>query len=181
MTVIRSILERLGFRPKVRAMPTEYRGIRFASTLEADWAATFDDLRISWSYEPIALRLSDGQIYRCDFWLRAQRVWCEVKGPHDLRIDKPRRLADDIGSDGDDWRAPLVLICREPQGPFAVVERTDGERAGFFECSRCGHYSAVDLLGAWQCRVCGEWQELSGGTDNVVFARTYRSADRSAA
>lgn len=181
MKSIRSLIERLGFKPKVRTVATEYRGVRFASTLEADWAMTFDTLGISWSYEPIALRLSDGQMYRCDFWLPAQRVWCEVKGPHDLRMDKPRKLATDMGGDEDDWRAPLVVVCREPIGSDAVIERTDGGEAGFLVCSRCAHHSIVDLLGAWQCRVCGEWQELSGGAHRVTFARLYRTADRSAA
>lgn len=181
MAVIRSLLERLGFKPRVRAVPVWYSGVKFASTLEADWARTFDALGIGWSYEPIAYRLSDGQVYRCDFWLPAQRVWCEVKGPHDARIDKPRVLALDIGTDSDDWRAPLVVICREPLGAFAVVETVDGRPAGFMECQRCSHWSFMDPAGAWQCRICGYWQEMTGGLPPVPFERVYRSADRSAA
>lgn len=178
--MVRSLLERLGFRPAIRAVKTWYSGVKFASTLEADWAATFDSLGMSWSYEPIALKLSDGQIYRCDFWLRAQRVWCEVKGPHDLRIDKPYKLWEDVGRDEDDWRAPLVVIGREPEGRWAVVERADGSPVGIEECGRCANHTFIDLDGPWQCRVCGFWEERVGGCSPVEFVRTYRSSDRAA-
>jgi hypothetical protein len=176
--VIGSLLTRLGFKPKVRAVSTWYAGVHFASTLEADWAATFDALGMTWSYEPVALRLSNGEIYRCDFWLRAQRTWCEVKGPHDLRIEKPRQLWTDIGGDADDWRAPLVVVAREPEGRWAVAERADGAPIGIDECRRCSNSTFVDLDGPWQCRICGYWEDRTGGMDPVEFARTYRSAAR---
>jgi hypothetical protein len=174
------VLHALGIRPKVSAVKCWYGGVHFASTLEADWAATFDLLGISWSYEPIALRLSDGQLYRCDFWLTAQRVWCEVKGPHEMRIDKPRRLWQDVG-DADDWRSPLVVVCRVPEGAWASIERADGSPIGIAECGRCEHNTIIDLDNTWQCRVCGFWERRFGGCKPVPFARTYVSAQRGAA
>lgn len=144
--------------PRVWAVPQTYKGVTYRSTLEADWAATFDWYGITTSYEPVAVKLSDGQLYRCDFWLKAQRVWCEVKGPHNLRIDKTQLLYKDLG-DQDDWMAPLVVICREPEGDGAHVERADGEAIGFSRCARCDHDTFVDLSGAWQCRVCGFWDK----------------------
>lgn len=145
--------------PRIRAVKQTYAGVTFASTLEADWAATFDSYRITWSYEPVAVRLSDGQLYRCDFWLPNQRVWCEVKGPHNERIDKPRTLGSDLYCDQDDWRAPMVVICRSPERAEAMVERFDGEPIGFGECARCDHFTFVDLHGAWHCRICGFWDK----------------------
>jgi hypothetical protein len=37
----------------IAAIPTTYRDIRFRSRLEARWAAFFDQVGLSWSYEPI--------------------------------------------------------------------------------------------------------------------------------
>lgn len=34
-------------------MPTTYQGVRFRSTLEADWAATFDALGVAWQCYPL--------------------------------------------------------------------------------------------------------------------------------
>lgn len=162
---------------RVKPLPVTYRGVRMASTLEADWANTFESLGWSWSYEPIGLRLSDGQCYRCDFYLPAQRVWCEIKGPHNLRVDKPLTLWRDLrGDEGDlrgdegDWREPLVVICREPLMGEAVVERADGQPIGIADCGRCGIATFVDLHGAWQCRICGFWEERTGGVAGVAFA-----------
>lgn len=156
---------------RARPITVIYRGVRMASTLEADWACTFDSLGWTWSYEPIGLRLSDGQVYRCDFYLPAQRVWCEVKGPHNLRIDKPLQLWRDLRGDESDWREPLVVICREPQMGSAVVERADGAPMVIEVCSRCDHYTLIDLHGTWQCRLCGHWEERTASFGEwVLFA-----------
>ena len=157
--------------PLVRAVPQTYKGVNFASTLEADWASTFDYHRITWSYEPVAQRLSDGQLYRCDFWLPHQRVWCEVKGPHEQRIDKPRKLGADLFGDPDDWKAPLVIVCRTPERADGIVERHDGEPIGFGQCVRCEHYTFVDLHGAWQCRICGHWDKALSQDFRLSFGR----------
>lgn len=177
MKAVKSLLALLGFEPRIRAVPQRYAGVRFASTLEADWAATFDALDITWSYEPMAVRLSDGQVYRCDFWLPAQRIWCEVKGPHDLRIDKPRRLWTDVGRDEDDWRATLVVICREPIHGDATAERADGLPMTIGQCYRCGHHTFVDVTGPWQCRICGTWDERLA-IDRMPFYPLERTYDR---
>lgn len=76
----------------IRAVPQTYRGVRFRSTLEADWAATLDSLDIAWEYEPEAVQLPSGEFYRPDFYLPECTTWLEVKGPHDERIDKVREL-----------------------------------------------------------------------------------------
>lgn len=66
---------------KVRAVPQTYAGVRFRSTLEADWAATLDHVGLTWSYEPEAVQLPSGLLYRPDFWLPTIGCWLEVKGP----------------------------------------------------------------------------------------------------
>lgn len=155
---------------RVKPIPITYRGVRMSSTLEADWACTFDSLGWQWSYEPIGVQLSDGQWYRCDFFLPIMNVWCEVKGPHDLRIDKPLKLWRDLRGDESEWRAPLVVVCREPMMGDAVVHRADGGPISIAECGRCNHYTFVDLDGTWQCRVCGFWEERTGYAGGVATA-----------
>src|SRR5262245_10502329 len=98
----------------IRSIKTTYRGVLFASTLEADWAKTLDAMRIVWEYEPEGVTLPDGQRYRCDFYLPRIRTWLEVKGPHDQRLDKAGVLADavahapgcDTGRPVETWAAP---------------------------------------------------------------------------
>ena len=112
----------------IRSIPTTYKGVRFASTLEADWAKTLDALRIRWEYEPEGVRLPDGQNYRCDMYLPHLRTWLEVKGPHDQRLDKPAALASALVhapgcSDGD----PAEVFARPQTSPAAVCPCGHGE------------------------------------------------------
>jgi len=76
----------------IKAVPTTYAGTRFQSTLEADWAATLDNLNIQWQYEPEAVQLPNGLRYRPDFYLPELTTWLEVKGPHNDRLDKAEEL-----------------------------------------------------------------------------------------
>jgi hypothetical protein len=66
----------------VRPLITTYRGTRFRSRLEAQWAVFFDHLGIAWDYEPQGY-LVDGKAYLPDFALTGiygeRRVLAEVK------------------------------------------------------------------------------------------------------
>lgn len=159
-----NLLERLWIKQRsVEAIPTRYEGVRFRSSLEADWAFTFDDLGITWSYEPVALRLGPRIGYRPDFYLPVQHVWCEVKGPSDVRIEKPRRLATVLIDDEFDQRQPLVVILRIPVRGCVVVEGAwPGNAIGLVECEHCQNWTFVDLTGAWSCRVCRQPMNLIG-------------------
>lgn len=77
---------------RMDAVPMTYAGVDFRSTLEADWAAFLDTLAIAWQYEPEAVRLPTGEIYRPDFYLPECTTWLEVKGPHNDRIEKTYEL-----------------------------------------------------------------------------------------
>lgn len=169
----------------IRAVPLEYRGILFRSTLEADWAATLVELGIdTWSYEPDLVDIG-GARYLCDFYLPAQSVWLEVKGPHDERIDKPTRLAKALRPDRDDWRAPIVVIGRVPiQGCASWHGTEEAQDIVLWNCRRCDHVSFVDLAGTWQCRVCGAWAKPYDLTavehyrsQTIPFARAPRPWD----
>jgi hypothetical protein len=142
----------------IKPIPTVYRGVTFASTLEADWAATFDAFQWKWQYEPVGIELPDGQRYRPDFYLPTQRVWCEVKGPHNERLEKPSRLQRAIG-DAFEWDADLVVILRPPRvGRNGIGERAwwenaiNGQDLVLVLCPECGHHGFMDLAGVWSCR-----------------------------
>jgi hypothetical protein len=138
----------------LKAIPTWYRGTRFASTLEADWAAMFDHLGWVWQYEPVAVALKDGQAYRPDFYLPGTNVWCEVKGPHNERLDKTIMLQETLGYDEWAWCADLVVILRPP-GPGETAQwhgAADGQDIVLMLCAECGHHCFMDYNGFWACR-----------------------------
>lgn len=76
----------------IKPVPQTYAGVRFRSTLEADWAATLDARGIAWSYEPEAVELPSGELYRPDFWLPGLEAWLEVKGPGVPGVEKAYAL-----------------------------------------------------------------------------------------
>jgi hypothetical protein len=141
-------------KPAITAVPTTYRGTRFRSTLEADWAATFDSMGWYWEYEPIAVALLNGERYRPDFYLPGQRVWCEVKGPHDERLAKAILLQKTASYDAYSWESKLVVILRPPApGDVAVWHGTNDEQdIVLVRCSECDHYCFLDYNGIWACR-----------------------------
>lgn len=64
----------------LKAIPTEYGGIRFRSRLEARWAVFFDALQVPWCYEAEGYKLPDGTMYLPDFYLPRWECTVEVKG-----------------------------------------------------------------------------------------------------
>lgn len=135
-----------------------YRGTLFRSTLEADWAATFDEYDWFWEYEPVAVKTSAGP-YLCDFYLPNQRAWCEAKGPHNERIEKPAALQSSlavaVATDPWDWRRlPLVVILR-PSGPgqTAQWEGAESNQAiAVAKCPECQSLGFMDYNSHWACR-----------------------------
>lgn len=80
-------------RMQIKTVPQTYGGVLFRSTLEADWAATFDSRGVEWQYEPEAIELPSGTLYRPDFWLSGLECWAEVKGPTVPGLEKAIELA----------------------------------------------------------------------------------------
>lgn len=133
--------------PVIKAIPREYAGTRFASTLEADWAANLDRLKIRWAYEPEGLVLPSGQWYRCDMWLPRIATWLEIKGGHNQRIDKPGDLQSAV------LHAPGCSVA----GMQAPRPRS-GNAPATQRCSSCGHGPAFPF----QLVVVGRAAERGG-------------------
>lgn len=143
----------------IKPIRNRYRGIDFDSTLESDWASTFDALGWEWEPQPHGILVEDNVRYRPDFYLPAQRVWAEVKGPHNQRIDKPSRLQAALSRDSFEWDADLVVILRPPRagrngnGARAWWENAlDGQDVVIVLCPECDHHGFMDLAGTWSCR-----------------------------
>lgn len=127
----------------IRAVPLAYNGTTYRSTLEADWAATFDTLGWYYEYEPWAVDLGDGIRYLADFHLPAQNIWCEVKGGHNQRIHKVQRFHRALG-DGTEPGAELLVVLRAAGEPG---------RSANWHCVT-GDARAITIN---QCRVCNQW------------------------
>lgn len=100
----------------VKAIPTDYSGIRFRSRLEARFALMFDRMGVRWKYEPTRLPLADGSEYIPDFWLPDSDAIVEVKGGHNERLAKLRDL---------DRTGQTVHVClagADDDGPYIIWE-----------------------------------------------------------
>lgn len=188
-------------RSRIRAVPKTYRGSRFRSTLEADWAATLDQLGIVWQYEPEAVRLPSGQLYRPDFYLPRIATWLEAKGPHDERIEKTRELAeavmhhpgcccarhgqvlpgDECETCGRCWWSPyqVVVVGRAPVYGLAdwTLLDPDGDGEGrLYRCPRCRQWW-WPTSGAYGCRSC----RRGGSGNDDLGGESYRPGSVAAA
>jgi hypothetical protein len=145
----------------IRAVPLTYNGTTYRSTLEADWAATFDSLGWYYEYEPWAVDLGDGIRYLADFRLPAQNVWCEVKGGHNERMHKTRQFHRAV-ADPD-----------QPGGEMVVVLRAAGEpyRSANWHCATGDYRIAIN-----QCELCDQWCFTQTRLDGM-FCRHCDAAD----
>ncbi|MFI6496851.1 hypothetical protein [Nonomuraea typhae] len=153
----------------IQAVPLTYKGIKFRSSLEADWAATFDELDIYWQYEPMGLLLPSGQRYLPDFFLPSINTWAEVKGPHWERFDKAVELRQTLAVGGAGWWEQVHVIVLEAAGPgdAASWRVPDSDRVVWLtDCgSRDGLWTWLERDGrCWRCH-----QKDCGGQHNLYW------------
>ena len=74
----------------ITAIPTEYKGYRFRSRLEARWAVFFDACGVKWEYEPEGFALPNGQFYLPDFLLHG----CDGRSPEDLYVEVKGKMTE---------------------------------------------------------------------------------------
>ena len=160
-----AILAKLVPVTTIRAIPRTYSGVRFRSTLEADWAYNLDRLGIVWQYEPEGVQLPSGTYYRPDFYLPEITTWLEVKGPHDERVDKFIEFAETVSHD-DSCSGPQCGCWLEPN-QLSVTGRPAARGWMSWDspiwnydiqpacCLSCGFIHFMEQTGNWKCRRCG--------------------------
>lgn len=177
----------------MKALPLTYNRIQFRSRLEADFAATLDSLNVPWQYEPEGFEMSDGTCYSPDFWLPTSKAWLEVKGDHNLGVDKVHRFAADLwaasgAADTYDRDAPLVLLGRGPKHdgiehynelrPWPTVLGVMGFDKRYsvtlVQCPNCRQRTYIALWQPW-CRSCGK--DAAPDEDGVLDAWMDSSMD----
>lgn len=149
-----------------------YNGTTYRSTLEADWAATFDTLGWYFEYEPWAVDLGGGIRYLADFHLPAQKVWCEVKGGHNERMHKTRQFHRAL-SDPDRPGGEMVVVLRAAGEPHRSANwhlATGDYRIAINECELCKQWCFT------QTQVDGLFCRHCGAEDGLIYRHQYVSA-----
>lgn len=113
--------------PTATAIPTDYRGCRFRSRLEARWAVFFDHMGIGWLYEPEGYVIGRRR-YLPDFLLECG-TWIEVKGDQD-HLNKPLMCQAALALPsmpkiGE--RGPKLLILGPMPVPYAPAVEMRGD------------------------------------------------------
>ena len=88
----------------MKAIQTEYNGLKFRSRLEARWAYLFDLLDIKYEYEKEGYELPSGR-YLPDFWLPQLKCWVEIKG------ETPNKTEEALAYDLADGSGYIVYMC----------------------------------------------------------------------
>lgn len=172
--------------PSIEAVPRRYAGVNFRSTLEADWASTFDDFGIMWEYEPMTVTLPSGATYIPDFFLPEIGTWVEVKGPGVPRIEKAMEFAETIACSCGHARmcvrpeCQMVLVGHPP-----VKGRHTGSRVArwsgavgcspcFMRCIACGCHFWHRGARKPACRNCGQVLEFYCQVLEIKFGHASR-------
>ncbi len=118
---------------EIKAIPTEYKGYRMRSRLEARWAVFFDALELDWEYEAEGLLLPNGVKYLPDFLLHIPdsiSLFVEVKHG-DLCLGDPEfRKAEQTASFG----RPVLILNGPPDAArmWNIAIGDNGIRGAFF-------------------------------------------------
>ena len=153
----------------IPSRPTDYKGQRFNSRLEAQWAVFFDCHGIERVYEPYPLRLPSGVTYLPDFFLPQLSTWFEVKGPLDAQTcAKPLKLYGSVEKYGQ----RIVIgsskgIVRVPFRDSDGRQSTDGAILSCQDCDDVWFDNLFDPTAA-TCPHCGS---VDGGKQYLAAAK----------
>ncbi len=119
--------------------PTE---TRFASQLQAQWAAFFGILGIPYEYRARLVALRDG-VYTPDFWLADQQAWVDICETYPSDAEAARAKAVVAAT-----THPVYVLCGEFRAPQSVYDdhidgydyTPEGGGADYWwcECPVCG-------------------------------------------
>lgn len=167
---------------RIKAKPSNYKGIMMRSLLEVRWAKFLDYCKIEWVYEPEAYIFKDGTMYLPDFYLPQQQAYFEVKGiMYDSDMHKIKCLAEE---------SERPVIIGYENGKFEIYEKhlsfvdelpTHFSASGttLFLCSECKKYWFANLYGGWECKCCGAYDgdhhidKFIDGNENTLWNEVF--------
>lgn len=162
---------------RIPVIPTEYRGIKFRSKLEAKYAKAFDRLGMPWVYEEVNYEFDDSTRYAPDFYFPECDQFFEVKG---------LMLADDQHKIDQLVRIGKTVTVGDGQGQIQQSRIADDgyvERADLVyinDCKNCGVRSFISPALVFECPHCGSDDIYHGmivfsgpGVDYVDIGHTY--------
>lgn len=170
-----------------KAIPTEYKGIRFRSKQEAKTANALDNFGIKWVYEKYDYQLSNGLWYKPDFFLPNMKMWIECKAEqYPEAIAKAHCLVLDTEQPvlimGYDWAKLYKYWYNETpskaehDGWFDLgCESPDivcYEQGCVFiaKCCRCGNWYFTSDDDSYQCTCCDYYDGDSSYCDFFHFS-----------
>ena len=181
----------------IRAIPTEYKGYRFRSRLEARWAVFFDACGVEWEYEPEGYDLGDGLYYLPDFLLHGVDgrdggdLYVEVKGRMTeegaKKVTRFIRMAEKLEPSGK-FDPAILIVGKIPDGEtidditayishVAYNPKRDYPCEFNFETIDGDHFAAhpgVNLHGRFE--LFGDDSSYLADMDPVATERAYRLA-----
>lgn len=161
--------------PAIKAIPTEYGGVRFRSRLEAKWAAFFDRCSWKWSYEPQDF---DGYIPDFCLWFRVPvlvevkpLLWDEGSASDEQILQAARSKIASSGIKGELLMLGTRVLTERGAHPRigmmmdidpATDEASPWSWAFAFRCEHCGERSFANEDNSWHCRIRGCYDEYNG-------------------
>jgi hypothetical protein len=137
--------------------PTMYKGILFRSIFETKIAFFLDLKNIKWKYEPQVFRLSNGDLYKPDFFLPELKMWLEGKGV----IEEHNREISKIFV--EEYKQHLVLLSYGEVYYYGNdLDGEDYENNPVYEdnvaylgfCTECNHWFFSSSYGVYNCKNC---------------------------
>ena len=140
----------------IKAVPTEFRGTKYRSRLEAEWARWLHERKVNYQYESRRFKLELGIWYLPDFYLPEARTYIEVKGGME-RLHKPYQLAQQLKREcSGKWpEEGTMLLLAGPVGTFYNTEATYFKGFTLIHCPNCTFNSIVTNYEPQKCRFCG--------------------------
>ena len=137
---------------RIKAIPTVYKGVKFRSKLEAQWAKFFDSVGIEWAYEQEGCQFEDGTKYLPDFYLPESKQFFEVKG---VMTDKDMHKIEKMLNNG------IPVAVGYANGKFRSPSLYDGIYflddmicSDLVSCWECKRKFFLGRQGGWTCPVC---------------------------
>lgn len=177
----------------MKAIETTYAGIDFRSRLEARWAAFFDRIGWTWTYEPF-----DGDYYIPDFLIDGDRPMLVEVRPAVTRAEYEAQIST---VKVPDWEGDVLILGASPfprmRSGWALPAGLLGEWPDLLEvapeagqnprwwgnaewrcCLFCGAVAVMHEIQSYACRPCGhhDGDGYCGEPDDRLLNKSWSEA-----